>query len=531
MHKGRAWLALLCAFWMLVVQQQAYAQAALAPVENYVVNRAIGGMIANRIAMARGIAANDATWMATAANDATYKATMTGVGKVMSGANVASTALGIGLTIAGAPVWLTVAAGLGVIAAGSLIAYNYTNGAEMRIVNTSSGNKIQVQSPRPAMPSYSAPSVPEIPKGLQQAIAAGGQAYRDPSACYPGSFCYSYPSLPANLPMSVGTDYGVVLGAPDINTLSKVWVLAKYGDMNGPDNLGMGTTFVIESTGGGLVYADDGTPSWYVWIHEARSGCVAPQCDPVNGLPNYDRTYFQYPQAGQKFAPGTYAKQYTSLDQAASAISADTGTKAVKVNQQLLADTANKAWQQAAAQPGYAGEPYPVSQPLTTIDVARWTSANPASDPTIDDLLRPATNPVTYPEGVPISPTVVYVAPSNPTSPTTSGNVNVVNTPNVNVVNNVKVDFGPDPGIGTPGLEATPTGSEILHPLTSLFPEFRSFQTPQHVGECPKPTFDVFGKSIVMDAQCTIAEQHRASLAAVMMAVWLLVGLFILLSA
>ncbi|MDK6078653.1 hypothetical protein [Massilia varians] len=530
MRKARAWFALVSVFCMLAVQQQTYAQAALAPVENYVVNRAVGGIIANRIAMARGIAANDAAWMATATNDATYKATMAGVGKVMNGANVASTALGIGLTIAGAPVWLTVAAGLGVIAAGSLIAYNYSNGAEMRVVNTASGNKIQVQSPRPAMPSYSTPVVPDIPKGLQQAIAAGGQAYRDASACYPGNFCYQYPPLPANLPMSVGTDYGVVLGAPDIITLSKVFVFAKYGDMNGPDNLGMGTTFSIEATGGGFVYADDGTPQWYVWIREQRYGCAEPQCDPVNGLPNYDRTYFQYPQYGQKFAPGTYAKQYTSLEQAASAISMDTGTKSVKVSQQLLADTANRAWQQAAAQPGYAGEPYPVAQPLTTLDVARWTSANPTSDPTIDDLLRPATNPVTYPEGVPISPTIVYVAPT-PTNPTTSGNVNVVNTPNVNVVNNVKVDFGPDPGISTPGLEAPPTGTEILQPLTSLFPEFRSFQAPQHVGECPKPTFDVFGKSIVMDAQCAIAEQHRASLAAVMMAVWLLVGLFILLSA
>ena len=60
MYKARAWFALVCVCWMLVTQQQAYAQAALAPVENYVVNRAIGGMIANRIALARGVAANDA---------------------------------------------------------------------------------------------------------------------------------------------------------------------------------------------------------------------------------------------------------------------------------------------------------------------------------------------------------------------------------------------------------------------------------------------------------------------------------------
>jgi hypothetical protein len=541
MRKAGAWIALICIFCMLAVQQQAYAQAALAPVENYVVNRAIGGMIANRIAIARGVAANDATWLATAANDPVYKATMAGVGKVMTGANVASTALGIGLTIAGAPVWLTVAAGLGVIAVGTVIASNSQTGAQMSVVSTSSGNKLSIQGSAPALPTYGgaqpeAAGCPDagtdvcLPRGLKQAIAEGAQVYRDPSACFAGNWCYNFPPKPANLPFAVGMDSPIWLAAGNINDLSKAWVTTKYGDMNGPDTQGMGTTYIIESTGGGFVYADDGTPQWYLWIHEARSGCVAPQCDPVNGLPNYDRTYFQYPAGGQ-FAPGTYAKQYTSLDAAAQALSSDSDTKSVKVSQQLMADLANKAWQQAASQPGYAGEPYPADSPLTSYDTFVWTQANPTASPTIDDLMRPATNAQVYPDGVPISPTVVYTAPQPSGDPAAGNNVNVVNTPNVNVVNNVRVDLGSDPGVGAPGLEATPSGTDILQPLTSLFPEFRSFQTPQHSGECPKPSFDVFGKTIVMDAQCTIAEQHRASLAAVMMAVWLLVGLFILLSA
>ena len=522
---------------MLFIQQQAYAQAALAPVENYVVNRAIGGMIANRIALARGVAANDAVWFSTAANDPVYKATMAGVGKVMTGANVASTALGIGLTIAGAPVWLTVAAGLGVLAVGTVIASNYQTGATMSVVSTTSGNKLSVQGNAPALPAYSG-AEPEqggcpdigtnycVPKGLKQAIAQGAKVYRDPSSCLPGFWCYNFPVKPDNLPYSVGMQMPVWLAAANIDDLSKFWVTAQYGDMNGPDPQGMGTTFIIESTGGGFVYADDGTPSWYLWIHEGRSGCVAPACDPVNGLPNYDRTYFQYPPGG-KFAQGTYAKQYASLDAAAQGLASDSSTKAVEVSQQLLASVANKAWQQAAAQPGYSGEPYPTANPLNTADVAHWTSVNPA--PTIDDLMRPATNAQTYPDGVPISPIVVHTVPTSPTSG--NQNVSVINTPNVNVVNKISVDFGTDPGVADPMLEATPTGSQILLPLTSLFPEFRSFQTPSHVSICPKPSFDVFGKSIIMDSHCTIAEQHRASLAAVMMAAWMMVGLFIMLSA
>lgn len=538
-RKLGAYLGLWCVFCMMFIQQQAYAQAALAPVENYVVNRAIGGMIANRIALARGVAANDAAWFATAANDPVYKATMAGVGKVMTGANVVSTALGIGLTIAGAPVWLTVAAGLGVLAVGTVIASNYKTGATMSVVSTPSGNKLSVQGNAPELPAYSG-SQPEgagcpasgtilcMPKGLKQAIAQGANVYRNPSTCVPGFWCYNFPAMPDNLPYSVGMDIPVVLAAANINDLSKYWVTAQYGDMNGPDSLGMGTTFIVESTGGGFAYADNGTPSWYVWIHEARSGCVAPLCDPVRDLPNYDRTYFQYPPAG-KFAPGTYAKQYTSLDAAATALANDSSTKAVNVSQTLLANIANKAWQQAAAQPSYAGEPYPTANPLTTVDAFRWTQANPTASPTIDDLLRPATNAQVYPDGVPISPTVVYTAPTTPT--TGNQNVSVINTPNVNVINKVNVDFGTDPGIADPTLESAPTGTQILQPLTSLFPELRSFQTPQHVGTCPKPIFEVFGKSIVMDSQCTIAEQHRGTLAAVMMAVWMLVGLFILLSA
>jgi hypothetical protein len=200
-----------------------------------------------------------------------------------------------------------------------------------------------------------------------------------------------------------------------------------------------------------------------------------------------------------------------------------------QVSPATLAQIADAAWRNAASMPDYQGLPYSASNPVTAQDVTTWTSANPDKVPTLNDLMVPATNPTTYPNGVPISATIAYTPPS--TVPTGDNNVNVINTPNVNVVNTVRVDFGADPNVAAPGLEATPTGAQILQPLTSLFPEFRSFQTPAHTSSCPKPSFNVFDKSIVMDSHCTIAEQHRAALAAVMLTVWLLVGLFILLSA
>jgi hypothetical protein len=139
-------------------------------------------------------------------------------------------------------------------------------------------------------------------------------------------------------------------------------------------------------------------------------------------------------------------------------------------------------------------------------------------------MLRPAQNPSHDPNGVPISPSVS-------TSTDTGTNTGTGTSTNTGTNPSGQVNLGPDPNVPDPTLEEPPDASTILSPLTSLFPELRSYQTPAHSADCPKPTFDVFGKSIVMDAQCTIAEQNRSALGAIMMAVWVLVGLFILLSA
>ena len=80
-------------------------------------------------------------------------------------------------------------------------------------------------------------------------------------------------------------------------------------------------------------------------------------------------------------------------------------------------------------------------------------------------------------------------------------------------------------------LEPTPTARQILQPLLDLFPDFRSFVVPSHQATCPKPTFNVFGKQVVMDAHCTISEEQRSALYAVMAAVWAMTAAFIILRA
>jgi len=87
---------------LLLREQQVHAQALpVAPAANFVMNRAVAGVI-TRAAVARGFAANDPR----------IAATMAGVGSSLTVVNVASTIAGVGLAVAGAPVWLTIAGGL-----------------------------------------------------------------------------------------------------------------------------------------------------------------------------------------------------------------------------------------------------------------------------------------------------------------------------------------------------------------------------------------------------------------------------------
>jgi len=123
-----------------------------------------------------------------------------------------------------------------------------------------------------------------------------------------------------------------------------------------------------------------------------------------------------------------------------------------------------------------------------------------------------------------------WTLPSNPTS--TTQDTSVATSPSTNAASaNPLENLGPDPGIGSPTLETTPTAQQILAPILGLMADFRSFVVPAHESTCPKPTFQLFGKSIVMDAHCNIAEQQRAALYAVMAAVWLLAGALIVLRA
>lgn len=194
-----------------------------------------------------------------------------------------------------------------------------------------------------------------------------------------------------------------------------------------------------------------------------------------------------------------------------------TEQKAAPVNPQIIADTVNQAWQQAAAQPGYQGLPYSYTDPVTASDVEAWRAANPSSYPTVGDAVSPAINPSTGSVSLPQPGTGTGTQPGIPTAPEGSP----------------QLDLGLDPGIGAPNLEATPTGAQILAPITALFPDLRNFQVPAHQSECPRPVFDlaVIGKQVQMDAHCSLSEDVRGPLYNASLLGWVLAALFIVLSA
>lgn len=538
MRPWKTWLLAFCLFSMLG-QQVVYANAALAPVENFVVNRAIAGVVANRIAAAEGMAANDALWLAKAANDPVFKATMEGISSQMTAANVVSTVAGGALAIAGAPVWMTIAASLAITAGA---AWYFTSNAPMPIpgpapsvnqsmVKVSANGKVEV-TPKPA--DLPMPYVP--PKPVQVSVIdpwmtfanSGGLVFRNFMCHASDGDCNAYPVMPPGITISnfvfqaagrQGQDV-VVNNLDDAARFTKLYFQYQeqqaINQMGTPHVDGYPRTLVSFSIEKPTMTGQNPRVMQTVQVtHWSQAGgawtsSVSTITEPSIWFPN----------------PQLLPQKFDNLNDAYNNM--DPSSKGLPMQAQQLADLANAAWRKAASDPNYQGLPYSATNPLTAQDVASWQAAHPGQMPTLGDLLAPATNP-SFP-GVPISP-VVYPGPVPDPGPGPGPQPIPGQSQNVNVMNSPRIDMGPDPNTPAPTLEDTPTADIILKPLTSLFPELRGFQTPGHASQCPKPVFDVFGKSIVMDQHCTLMEQHRQALAAAMLVVWLLVGLFILLSA
>jgi len=502
---------LVLALLLSIVFQQNRAQSQalpVAPAANFVVNRAIGGVL-TKTAISRGFAANDPR-IAT---------TLAGASSSLTAVNVASTVGGVALGIAGAPVWLTVAASLGIFAVGAAIVAGKTSlklNDNLLIVDAN-GNTVP--------PNYTTGSIQDSAGIYKDAIAQGVRIYRSQN-CFSTDFCGQFPIAPVEaIPYVIDGNNGVIAAFYSLSEFNDKYIALRNASAKGSGQVFSWSTpsdFELNANGsrrliGALtVTYKCEAPGNYYCGENAKSPYTYQFKSDVESHVAIDS------REGPRIFP----------DLNTAYLSMSPTSKVEPLPDNLIAQLANQAWQRAAAQPGYQGLPYSVTQPITATDVAAWRAVEPAAAPTIADLLSPANQPGS--SSVPISPTVTVTNPS--TDPSTNPNPTPTPTPstsiaNVNVMNTPKIDLGADPQTPEPTLEATPTAWQILTPIMTLIPELKNYRAPSHASECPKPTFQIFDAQIVMESHCNIAEQFRQQITAVMATVWILVALFVVLSA
>jgi hypothetical protein len=184
-----------------------------------------------------------------------------------------------------------------------------------------------------------------------------------------------------------------------------------------------------------------------------------------------------------------------------------------------LSGVADTLWQSAASAPGYQGLPYPTNDPITATDASTLQSSSPSTYPDVGDFVGPTAAPSGSPAGTsPYAIPTTDPGQASQPAPTNPGS-------------GAEVNLGPDPGIGSPGLEATPTAQMILQPLLSMMPSLQSFAVPAHGATCPQPTFSLWGESYTVSEQCTLFEQYRAAIYGASVLAFSIAALFIVLTA
>lgn len=486
------------------------ADAQALPAFTGAVNKVIGKVI-EKTGLRRGFAANDPRFGTT-------------VAVVGTAATVAADVAIGAAAAASAPVWLSVAAGLGAAAVVGGLAYG-----AYRLFFDDASSKAKFVVKKPGEGSGVTPPAPTI---IPEKVTDTTYKYTSPPAAgIGGREVYSAPDFKMD---SVGVP---------ISTTQPYYVKPSYI---------AGIYVSCNTTTQCLQMAMDYYVREGAVLNQSAYGSSAWKCDPMifssDGQPYYQSCMFQYKFPwSANWNVGTGAFDFVrnpyyqtppvtvsgSIEQIVAQLPESELAK--EADPETIAMLANNLWQRAAAQPDYQGIPYSASDPVTVEDARAVQQANPAAWPRNADLVSPVAQAANQP--VPIGD--VAPAPDPGTDPGTDPtpepggltNVNVMNTPNVRVVNKVEVDFGEGPTVATPGLEDTPTAQQILAPITSLMPTLKSFVVPGHTSTCPTASFTAFDQAVVIDGQCELFETIRPTLYAVMAFVWLALGAMIVLRA
>nr|WP_315468250.1 hypothetical protein [uncultured Undibacterium sp.] len=525
-------------------------QAQAAPAANFVINRVIAGSVTKNV-LRRGFAANDPR----------YAKTLEAISGNVTALNVVSTSAGMALTIAGAPVWLTIAASLGVFALGA-----YIFADKSKITVTPSGIKYDpAQSPvNPYVPTYPAVSQPET--YLQKYVLNGAQMYQG-KGCFPSQLCAALPKFPSTLDPLIKIEIpsqsieGSPFGSGDsVVVFDSLEQLATGLVINArPPYLSNQAVWSPFNTSGKVVTFFDPASrfithfsfQWIVppYIDTAPNGSkrivaryssskTCPHIDDYCAVGDRGSAWYNPSQdwssddvvwpvglaaklhyvISKEGAPSTYQDLDTFNDQLSPYQRAQPLTNA------SIARLADAAWADAASKPGYLGVPYTNMEPVTENDVEQYLVNHVR--PTIGDLMRPA---ATGADAVPIGEVGTG-------SGTSTGvlikDVNVVNVPEVKIINKVKLDFGDAPN--TPQPNDWSVGSFESAFATFMDPIFR-FRDPlvgvAHGGQCPRPSIEIFGKTIVLDGHCFLITEYAFTIAVALTAAYAYFALTILLSA
>jgi len=219
---------------------------------------------------------------------------------------------------------------------------------------------------------------------------------------------------------------------------------------------------------------------------------------------------------------------------AAAAAGVSAGDAAEPLTPQIIAAELNALWSQAAALPGFSGLPFPVGAPVSNADATATQSAVGTSWPTVGDFTGPASaNP-----GAGASPFGFTVGGTVTSTGTVAGSGTGAGTTTVTPAatatdpgSGAQVNLGPDPGIGLPTLEQTPSASMILAPILGLLPDLRTYGMPSHTSVCPEPSITLFDQVITVTTQCDLAEQLRPKIYSTFVLAFTLAALFIVLTA
>ncbi|WP_150790754.1 hypothetical protein [Pandoraea iniqua] len=498
-------------------------------------------------------------------------ATLEAISSVSTELNVVATAAGIGLSLLGAPVWLTIIAGLGLASADVPFIVAKLGDAEVEIAQTYLG-EVALTSTIPPDKPITLPRYPEFEPPtdwlgfFEEPRRLGAHIYRTPACSYsaPQDVCREFPLLP---PVSTGIalrhpEYALEIPFISISELEDLrtrWIF----DPGDPDPQ-LKIIYKLDEIGDARYYERMWTNKAWPCIKSVPSSCPA-KYQWVTMELNLD--LFDITLDGYHGRPRiTTRTVYSNLDDVQ--VGMNSNFSKMPLSPQTLANIVDEVWLRAAELPHYVGMPYRESEPVTEEDVEIWVKANPQQMPYIGDVFEPANdpdeervtisprirpredpapqtdpeiNPRADPVATPVTNPKPALDPENKTDPDPNQNknpqgaqdVNVINRPTVDIGNRVKVDIdvGDTPKVGEPKLEKTPTAKMIVEPILGLTSDFKSWSMPSHGASCPRTSLHVFDHTIAIDAHCDIAERVAPQLRQAMLAAFAVMALLIVLSA